>query len=59
MSEPRILVADDDRDAVLSLTTLLREEGYTVRGVYRGSEVLQAVFHFAPYTNQHTHVRSR
>jgi len=48
MSEPRILVADDDRDAVLSLTTLLREEGYTVRGVYRGSEVLQAVFHFAP-----------
>lgn len=48
MTEPRILVADDDKDTVLSLTTLLREEGYNVRGVYRGSEVLQAVFHFAP-----------
>lgn len=48
MKEPRILVADDDTDAVLSLTTLLREEGYEVRGVHRGSEVLQAVFNFAP-----------
>jgi len=48
MSDPRILVADDDEDAVLSLTTLLREEGYEVRGVHRGSEVLQAVFNFAP-----------
>ena len=48
MTEPRILVADDDKDTVLSLTALLREEGYNVRGVYRGSEVLQAVFHFAP-----------
>ena len=48
MKEPRILVADDDEDAVLSLTLLLREEGYAVRGVYRGSEVLQAVFNFAP-----------
>ena len=48
MTQPRILVADDDKDTVLSLTTLLREEGYNVRGVYRGSEVLQAVFHFAP-----------
>ena len=48
MNEPRILVADDDKDAVLSLTMLLREEGYEVRGVYRGAEVLQAVFNFAP-----------
>jgi len=48
MKEPRILVADDDTDAVLSLTTLLREEGYEVRGVHRGAEVLQAVFNFAP-----------
>jgi CheY-like chemotaxis protein len=48
MTEPRILVADDDKDTVLSLTTLLREEGYNVRGVYRGAEVLEAVFHFAP-----------
>ena len=48
MNEPRILVADDDKDTVLSLIALLREEGYEVRGVHRGSEVLQAVFNFAP-----------
>jgi CheY-like chemotaxis protein len=48
VKEPRILVADDDADAVLSLTTLLRDEGYQVRGVHRGSEVLQAIFQFAP-----------
>lgn len=48
MSEPRILVADDDNDTVLSLTALLREEGYEVRGVHRGGEVLDAVFNFAP-----------
>jgi CheY-like chemotaxis protein len=48
MKDARILVADDDQDAVLSLTTLLREEGYQVRGVHRGAEVLQAVFNFAP-----------
>src|SRR5918995_6607191 len=48
MNEPRILVADDDKDAVLILTALLRDEGYEVRGVHRGSEVLQAVFNFAP-----------
>ena len=41
-------MADDDKDAVLILTTLLREEGYQVRGVHRGAEVLDAVFNFAP-----------
>lgn len=44
----RILVADDDRDAVLVLTTLLEDEGYQVRGVHHGTEVLDAVFNFAP-----------
>jgi len=39
MNEPRILVADDDKDAVLSLTALLRQAGYEVRGVHRGAEV--------------------
>ena len=48
MSEPRILVADDDTDTVDSLTVLLRDEGYEVRGVHRGGEVLQAIFQFAP-----------
>ncbi|MCD6040513.1 MAG: histidine kinase [Burkholderiales bacterium] len=48
MKEPRILVADDDKDAVLILTALLRGEGYAVRGVHRGADVLQEVFNFAP-----------
>ena len=48
MNEPRILVADDDADTVQSLTVLLRDEGFEVRGVHRGSEVLQAIFNFAP-----------
>jgi CheY-like chemotaxis protein len=48
MKQPRILVADDDADAVLSLSALLREEGYCVRGVHHGAEVLDAVFNFAP-----------
>jgi CheY-like chemotaxis protein len=48
VDELRILVADDDTDAVHSLTALLRREGYQVRGVHRGAEVLQAIFHFAP-----------
>ena len=48
MNEPRILVADDDTDTVVSLTALLRVEGYEVRGVHRGGEVLQAIFQFAP-----------
>ena len=44
----RILVADDEHDAVLSLTTLLREEGHEVRGVYRGDAVVDAVTEFSP-----------
>lgn len=48
MNEPRILVADDDEDTVASLSTLLRDEGYAVRGVHHGAEVLQAIFQFAP-----------
>jgi CheY-like chemotaxis protein len=48
MKQPRILVADDDADAVLVLSALLRDEGYHVRGVHHGAEVLDAVFNFAP-----------
>jgi CheY-like chemotaxis protein len=48
MTDRRILVADDDKDAVLMLTTLLEDEGYEVRGVHHGTEVLDAVFSFAP-----------
>jgi DNA-binding response OmpR family regulator len=44
----RIVVADDDRDAVLLLLILLRSEGYRVRAVYRGAEVLDMVRDFDP-----------
>jgi DNA-binding response OmpR family regulator len=44
----RILLADDDRDATLSLATLLRLEGYAVRHVYDGDAALDAVREFEP-----------
>ncbi|HUQ74284.1 MAG TPA: response regulator [Burkholderiales bacterium] len=44
----RILVADDDRDAVASLVLLLRDEGHEVRGVYTGRDVLDKVRDFGP-----------
>jgi DNA-binding response OmpR family regulator len=44
----RVLIADDDRDAVLTLRTILRQEGYEIRAVYRGDHVLQAAEDFTP-----------
>ena len=44
----RVLVADDDRDAVASLLELLRDEGHEVRGVYTGLDVLDSVRNFGP-----------
>lgn len=44
----RIIVADDDRDTVLMLMLLLREEGHGVRGVHSASQVLKAVNEFNP-----------
>jgi DNA-binding response OmpR family regulator len=38
-----VIVADDERDTVLTLTAVLRDEGHNVRGVYRGDDVLRAV----------------
>ena len=37
----RVLVADDNRDTVLTLMLLLREEGYDVRGAYNGTDVMR------------------
>jgi len=48
MKRLRILVADDDRDTVVTLAALLRHEGHEVREVYRASEVLRRVREFAP-----------
>lgn len=45
----RIIVADDDKDEVLTLATLLRHEGYEVREVYRGDAVLRLIEEFAPH----------
>ena len=44
----RVLVADDDRDAVASLMELLRDEGHETRGVYTGLDVLNMVRDFSP-----------
>ena len=48
-AELRILVVDDERDAVLTLVALLRDEGYDARGAYRGKEVLDLIRDFAPH----------
>lgn len=44
----RILVADDDRDTVLSLTMLLESEGHEVRGVSESEKVIPAVHRLRP-----------
>jgi DNA-binding response OmpR family regulator len=44
----RILVVDDSRDAVLSATMLLEDEGHQVRGLYSGRGVVKVVQEFNP-----------
>ena len=44
----RVLVADDERDTVLTLSELLREEGHEVHGVYKGTDVMPALREFDP-----------
>ena len=44
----RVLVAEDDRDAALTLTTLLRDEGHEVESVSSGRRVMGAVLDFDP-----------
>ena len=44
----RILVADDNCDAVLTLDILLSCEGHEVHGVYKGDDVLPAMQDFNP-----------
>jgi len=43
-----VLIADDDRDTVLSLRLLLSTEGYEVLGVYDAPSVFTAVRDFRP-----------
>jgi CheY-like chemotaxis protein len=44
----RIIVADDNRDAALSLALVLRHEGHSVFEVYQGDEVLPLTARFQP-----------
>jgi len=44
----RIIVADDERDTVLTLMMILRDEGHDVRGVHSGTGVLQLMRDFDP-----------
>ncbi len=37
---PRIIIVDDDRDTVDTLSAILSDAGYTVHGVYTGKDVL-------------------
>lgn len=43
-----IVIADDDRDAVLSLTMLLREEGHEVHAAYDAQQTLDQVLRLDP-----------
>lgn len=44
----RIVVADDDQDAVITLATVLRHEGHEVREAHRGDAVLGLLREFQP-----------
>jgi DNA-binding response OmpR family regulator len=44
----RILIAEDDRDTVITLMMLLREEGHEVRSVHTGRLVMGLVLDFDP-----------
>ena len=44
----RVLVADDERDTVLTLIELLREEGHEAHGVHDGESVMPAIREFDP-----------
>ena len=43
-----MLVADDERDQVMTLAAILNDEGHDVREVYRGTEVLRMIADFDP-----------
>ena len=42
----RIIVADDDRDQVLTLVTLLRDEGHEVKALHSGKDLVRTVAEF-------------
>ena len=44
----RVLIVDDERDLVLTLSALLADQGYQVRGVYKGLDALASMGDFDP-----------
>jgi CheY-like chemotaxis protein len=44
----RILVVDDNRDSVITLTAVLRDEGHDVRAAYDGGQALAVAREFQP-----------
>lgn len=45
----RVLIADDDRDTLMTLGILVRSEGFDVELAQRGADVLDAVRRFGPH----------
>lgn len=45
----RVLIADDDRDTLMTLGILVRSEGFDVELAERGEDVLDAVRRFGPH----------
>jgi two-component system CheB/CheR fusion protein len=43
-----VVVADDERDTVMTLTALLREDGYEVRWVLNGRDAVGVIEEFDP-----------
>ena len=43
-----MLIVDDERDTVLTLMELLRDEGHETRGLYKGTDVMAAMAAFDP-----------
>ena len=44
----RVLIVEDDRDTVLSLLALLRDEGYEAKAVYKSADVWTLIGLFDP-----------
>jgi DNA-binding response OmpR family regulator len=43
-----VLIADDDRDTVLTLAAILHDEGHLVHAFYNGNDVVPAVVRYKP-----------
>lgn len=44
----RVLIVDDERDTVLTLSEILRDAGHETKGIYAAKETLSAVSEFDP-----------